>query len=337
MERKDKMRGAIYGQALGDAMGMPSELWSRRKVKERFGKIEDLLEGPKDNQVAVNYHAGQYTDDTGQALVLLDSLAQTEFVPDGHQFALNLLRWAEENDAFNNHILGPTSALTLTLIKEGKSTEEAAKTALSNGAAMRIGPVGCLFEADELERLADYVKDVTKETHYSDITIAGAVLIAAAVCVGAECGDARQAVKRAIELEDYARGLGAETFSASIRRRVELGMEYAEKYADDEERFLDFVYYVIGAGVPTSESISAALLIAYYANDPNRCAMLCASLGGDTDTIGAMATAICGAASGFHKIRPEFVKKLDQANEVNLSGYADLLERGWEKLHTTEA
>ncbi|EHC62767.1 ADP-ribosylglycohydrolase, partial [Salmonella enterica subsp. enterica serovar Johannesburg str. S5-703] len=27
--------------------------------------------------------------------------------------------------------------------------------------------------------------------------------------------------------------------------------------------------------------------------DPNRCAVLCANLGGDTDTIGAMATAIC--------------------------------------------
>ncbi len=32
--------------------------------------------------------------------------------------------------------------------------------------------------------------------------------------------------------------------------------------------------------------------------DPNRCAVLCANLGGDTDTIGAMVTAICGALHG---------------------------------------
>jgi ADP-ribosylglycohydrolase len=33
--------------------------------------------------------------------------------------------------------------------------------------------------------------------------------------------------------------------------------------------------------------------------DPTRCAVLCANLGGDTDTIGAMATAICGALKGI--------------------------------------
>lgn len=332
-ERMDKWKGVIYGQALGDAMGMPSELWSRRKVRAYFGRIDGLLEGPKENQVAVNYHRGQFTDDTSQALVLLDSLVATNFVPDGRHFARRLLAWAEELHAFDNHMLGPTSALTLQLVKEGKSTEEAAKAALSNGAAMRIAPVGCLFGADELERLADYVKEITKETHFSDITLAGAALVAAAASVAAECGDARQAVRAAIGLEPYARGLGAETFSASIRRRVELGMEYAARYEDDEEAFLDFVYEVIGAGVPTSESVAAALLLAYYANDPNRCALLCANLGGDTDTIGAMATAICGAAAGYSGIRPDFVQVLDEANQVDLCAYAGLLEQGWEVLH----
>ena len=29
---RKKIAGAIYGMALGDAMGMPSELWGREKV-----------------------------------------------------------------------------------------------------------------------------------------------------------------------------------------------------------------------------------------------------------------------------------------------------------------
>ena len=40
---RDKIAGAIYGMALGDAMGMPSELWGREKVRKYFGKIEGLL------------------------------------------------------------------------------------------------------------------------------------------------------------------------------------------------------------------------------------------------------------------------------------------------------
>ena len=31
---RDKIAGAIYGMALGDAMGMPSELWGKRKSKK---------------------------------------------------------------------------------------------------------------------------------------------------------------------------------------------------------------------------------------------------------------------------------------------------------------
>ena len=48
-----------------------------------------------------------------------------------------------------------------------------------------------------------------------------------------------------------------------------------------------------------SESVPAALSIAYYAQNVEHCSLLCANLGGDTDTIGAMACAICGAYQGY--------------------------------------
>ena len=33
MELKDKIAGALYGMALGDAMGMPAELWGRERAR----------------------------------------------------------------------------------------------------------------------------------------------------------------------------------------------------------------------------------------------------------------------------------------------------------------
>lgn len=40
MERtKDKVLGTIYGQAIGDAMGMPSELWPVEKIRQQFGGL----------------------------------------------------------------------------------------------------------------------------------------------------------------------------------------------------------------------------------------------------------------------------------------------------------
>ncbi|WP_202212608.1 ADP-ribosylglycohydrolase family protein, partial [Escherichia coli] len=44
--KTERILGALYGQALGDAMGMPSELWPRSRVKAHFGWIDRFLPGP---------------------------------------------------------------------------------------------------------------------------------------------------------------------------------------------------------------------------------------------------------------------------------------------------
>ena len=51
---KDKILGTLYGQAIGDALGMPSELWNRNKIKDFLGKSQ-LLDGPYENKVARNF------------------------------------------------------------------------------------------------------------------------------------------------------------------------------------------------------------------------------------------------------------------------------------------
>lgn len=37
--KTERILGALYGQALGDAMGMPSELWPRSRVKAHFAGL----------------------------------------------------------------------------------------------------------------------------------------------------------------------------------------------------------------------------------------------------------------------------------------------------------
>ena len=63
---------------------MPSELWSRERVKRHFGWIDGFLDGPVENTAACYFKAGQYTDDTAMALALADALveAQGEVVPE---------------------------------------------------------------------------------------------------------------------------------------------------------------------------------------------------------------------------------------------------------------
>ncbi|MCP6617971.1 ADP-ribosylglycohydrolase family protein, partial [Klebsiella pneumoniae] len=90
--------------------------------------------------------------------------------------------------------------------------------------------------------------------------------------------------------------------SASLALRIELALRTVRR-ADGLESASEQLYQLIGAGTSTIESVPCAIaMVELAATDPNRCAILCANLGGDTDTIGAMATAICGALHGVSAI-----------------------------------
>lgn len=317
----DKIAGTLYGMALGDAMGMPSELWSRRKVKEYFGKIEGFLDGPKENETAFNFVKGQFTDDTSQALIILDSLFENNFKVNPHDIANRMLEWAERENAFENNILGPTSKQALLKFKNGQDAANVTDNAQTNGAAMRIAPIGCLFNRKNKKALAKYVYDISKITHSSDVAIAGASMIAIAVSSAFENDNFDNILEDVFEIEDIALKLGKETFNPSLSARVKLGVKFANEYKGQDDIFLDKIYNIIGAGVLISESVPAALSIAYYAQDPVKCSLLCANLGGDTDTIGAMATAICGAKCGYKSIDKKYIDQIDKSNEIDLFDY----------------
>lgn len=322
---KDKILGVLYGMAIGDAMGMPPELWSRKRVKEKYGTITDFLEGDPENEISYQYKRGNFTDDTAQALVILDSLMETDFIPQKENIASKLLQWAKKEQAFEKNILGPTSKITLELFEQGKDAKEYSDQALSNGAAMRIAPIGTLFTRKQKKELCQYVAEVSKVTHSSDITIAGASMIAMAVASVLEIGDREQMIEDVLSIEDYALSLGASTVSASLGARIRYSIMLAKQYEQEEELFLEHLYQMMGAGVNTADSIPCAIAIAYYSFDVKRCALLCANLGGDTDTIGAMATAICGGIRGLCAIDREDILLIDRANQTNFFPYAAIL------------
>lgn len=330
---RNKIAGALYGMALGDAMGMPAELWGRNRARKFFGgPITELMDGPKENDVAVNYKKGQFTDDTGQALVLLDSIVSTDYVPDVTDIAKRMLEWAERENAFENNILGPTSKLALADFRDGKDGSVITNKALSNGSSMRIPPIGCLFTPDRKEEIVEYVYGVSQATHTSDVTIAGAAMIAAGVSSALVNDDFEKIIEDILSIEELGYERGCETFSPRLKARCEIGLEIARKYQGNDEVFIRQIYDVVGTGVGIIESVPAAVAMAYYAQDPNKCCLLCANMGGDTDTIGAMATAICGAYTGIEVFKPEYITTLQKQNDVDFEHYIDILEEGRERL-----
>lgn len=323
--KAERILGALYGQALGDAMGMPSELWPRTRVKAHFGWIDRFLPGPKDNNAACYFGRAEFTDDTSMALCLADALLERNGEIDPDLIGRNILEWALRFDAFNKNVLGPTSKIALNAIRDGKPVAELENNGVTNGAAMRVSPLGCLLPARDLDAFIDDVALASSPTHKSDLAVAGAVVVAWAISRAIE-GDSWTAIVDSLPaIALHAQQKRITTFSASLCARLEMALKIVRN-ADGAEAASEQLYQAIGAGTSTIESVACAIAMVELAQtDPNRCAILCANLGGDTDTIGAMATAICGALQGVSAINPQWKQELDAVNQLDFSRYATAL------------
>lgn len=217
LTQAERIAGALYGQMLGDALGMPSELWPRERVKRHFGWIDGFLDGPAENTAACYFKAGQYTDDTAMALALADALreAEGEVVPE--LIARNVIRWVDSFDAFNKNILGPSSKLALSEQKAGTPIAELENNGITNGAAMRISPLGCVLPSAPLEDFCQQVWLACSPTHKSDIAVAGAVAIAWAIARAVEGGLGLDSPGIA-GVAEYAQRRQETTFSPRWRR-----------------------------------------------------------------------------------------------------------------------
>ncbi len=320
----DRIAGALAGMVLGDALGVPGELWPRAKLRERFGRIDGFLDGPADNIVACYFKAAHYTDDSAQAFVILKALLKAGTVPPQKVLADDLLEWVRSMNGFEINLLGPSSKASLLAWSKGEDAEPVTKQSLTNGAAMRIAPVGCLVPAAEMEKLAETVARVSRVTHATDVAISGAAMVAQAVAsaiAGRSWEEMRQDVAR---MHDVAAKKGEPTWAASVLSRMEAFEALLPKLgpspSDDDVSLL--IYEAIGTGTMTSESVSAALCVAFYCREPWRAAHMCANMGGDTDTMGAMAAAICGAKVGFSAFPQDVVKTLERTNSLDFLALA---------------
>ena len=325
--QEKRILGAFYGQALGDAMGMPSELWPRSRVKQHFGWIDGFLPGPAENNAACYFGRAAFTDDTSMALALADAIVTHDGDINAETIGANILHWAEEFDAFNKNVLGPTSKIALNALKTGTPVAQLENNGMTNGAAMRVSPLGCLLPAKDLDAFIDAVALASSPTHKSDVAIAGATVIAWAV---SRAIDGASWVYIRDELPASARAAQEKrvtTFSASMAARVELALSVVAQ-GRGVESTMQQIYDLVGTGTATIESVPAAIAVVDLANtDPNRCAILCANLGGDTDTIGAMAVAICGALHGIDGIDSQLKAELDAANALDFTRYSNAFMR----------
>ncbi|MFD7712765.1 ADP-ribosylglycohydrolase family protein [Streptomyces sp. NPDC059785] len=314
----DRALGAFWGLALGDALGMPTQIMSRADVAEVYGTVTGFEASRSDNPVSAGMPAGAVTDDTDQAVIVARLLVEGGGHIDPLRFAEALLTWEKEMKAKGSFdLLGPSTKAALDAVARGTDPREAGRNGTTNGAAMRVTPVGIAFDCGDLDRFLDRVVESCQVTHDTTVGIAGAAAVAAAVSTGVAGGSLDDVFEAAVTASAAGARRGHWIAGASIPARIAWARDLVAGL--DETAALDRIDALIGTSVASQESVPAAFaVLALTGGDPWRSALLAANLGGDSDTIGAVAGAIAGSVHGLSALPAAAVRTLREVNDLEL-------------------
>ena len=139
--KRNKIAGAIYGFAIGDAMGATTEFMSEEQIKRKFGAVTDIVGGGW-----LNLEAGDVTDDTQMTMCVMNALMRTlnEYDPLGYLFMIEcrkeFIKWyqSEPKD------VGGQCSRAINYMMSGKLGIYEDNKALGNGSLMRAMPCAIL-------------------------------------------------------------------------------------------------------------------------------------------------------------------------------------------------
>lgn len=299
---RSKFLGCLLGVAVGDALGACLE--GRLMSQER--EIESLTE--KLGQLT-------YTDDTHMTIGVAQSLVESQGFC-GEHMAQTFVR-NYEAEPWRGY--GPGPPRIFQMIRAGEPWDRAASKlykggSFGNGSAMRIAPIGLLYSSNPA-KLREVAYKSSIITHSHELGKEGAALEAYAVALATNTEPNQELEPEAFteELYNFAQNHLYRRKIASIKALL-----------DEKDRAK--VVSVLGNGIEALNSVPTAIYS--FLRQPKSykdCVLYAISLGGDTDTIAAMAGAISGAYLGVEAIPPSWRARLENRHYIGL-----LAEKLWQ-------
>lgn len=288
----DRIRGAMYGVAVGDALGAPLEFMSAECIQARHGVVRDMIGGGW-----LNVRPGEITDDTQMTICVARGIAQNPKNP-VEPVGMHFIQW---------YASGPkdVGAICASSISNARSaahdfsgpTESDWKEAsirshishggrsAGNGSLMRTVYVG-LYYNHELS-VIDKAHRISQMTHYDPIA-------------STACTSYSLAVSRLIHEDDIERRRGLLAYAITGGPEPE--------YDPDVIASDDFIPNPTGYVV---DSFAAALHCLYTTDTFEEAVVKAVNLGGDADTIGAITGGLAGALYGYSAIPERWTKYLN--------------------------
>ena len=328
--RLSRAYGAFAGLALGDALGMPTQAMSPEQIRAVYGRVTGLVDGDVSQPYAPGMPAGSVTDDTEQALLIASLLVRGggsspgRVALDAGDFSHALLSWEDSMiERGSLDLLGPSTKAALERVRAGEDPLTVGGVGTTNGAAMRVTPIGIAMPTADPEAFADAVWSSCQVTHATRQGFQSAALVAAAVSLAldwpeASASDMTTLLWKAVSYVDSLPERGAWTPDPDVVAATRRAMQLVANPASSS---LECLVEQIGTSVASAHAIPMAF--ALLAHDPSPRALLdAANLGGDTDTIGAIAGAILGSMLGVEAFDAAMLTQVELTSHLDLPSIA---------------
>jgi ADP-ribosylglycohydrolase len=323
---QDRARGSFIGLAVGDALGRPTEGKTPDQISSLWGRVTDFLSEDQGG-----------SDDTEYALFSSKLLLRhkkgltSQIVADAYRRdivnASNSYKGAgfSEMIAINNLVKGlqpPASGQHLH--------------SWSDGLAMRVAPYGITSVGDP-HFAAHLAKEDGLVANAGEGIFSGQV-VAAAIAVAMTGASFEQVVQTAMEI------IPKNSWTASsIARGISIGNSCNDVWSSLKPLHASLAcsYYFWPDIAPEAVGLAFGLIAA--ARGKFEDAVLGAvNIGRDTDTIAAIAGAICGASQGIQVIPERWIKRISVSrgicinavknmNIIEVSDELALLAQSWSK------
>lgn len=291
MTVEDRIAGVLLGTAVGDALGLPREGLPPARAAKRFGT---------EVRHRFLFGRGMVSDDTEHACMTAQALLASRSDPArfARSLAWRLRFW----------LLGlPAGAGFATLrsvlkLWIGFPPGRSGVFSAGNGPAMRSALIGVVFRDDDA-KLAEFVRASTRLTHTDPLAEEGALAVAIAAAFASR-------IEGPPAVREVLRALWDRCPGARFRDALDLASRLLEQGAAPSEfaRALGLEGGVTGFILHT---VPAALYCwLRHPGDFRRAVEDAILLGGDTDTVAAIAGALAGAEAGAGGIPEDWISGL---------------------------
>jgi ADP-ribosylglycohydrolase len=305
--KPNPVHSALFGLAIGDALGVPVEMIKRDVLKQNpvtdFANYKD-----PDGYKGHNQPLGTFSDDSSLTFCLAESLCNGYNLNDiATRFVKYFFEgyWTAGGLVFG---VGKSTEDSITRLRDGVSPKDSGNydvNCTGNGSLMRILPLLFYIRVYPLQTRYELVKEVACITHGSYQTILPCFYF----------------LEFALELlngsvKQTAYGNVAKKVSAFISH-LDIGSKdkevlkplIGEDITQRSEESINSIHHAV-------HTIQAAMYCFMTTNSYKEAVLMAVNLGDDTDTTAAVTGGLAGLYYGFDSIPEKWIDQLKRSNEV---------------------